>query len=357
MVGVRTVRRLGIVAENGASQELGRRPPSLLRIALAGLGEIGTTAHLPALCADPRVEVCAVVDTDEQRLSMVGAGLPEEVLRTTDLSAALAAADPEAVVLATPPWVTPGLVETVLTAGKYVLAEKPLAVNMAAAETLQALDPAQLERLQIGFTFRHDPAIERLRDLIRDGSFGSPLLIRIGFFGEPAEPLGSPEQYARILRDLECAPPIVHEGAHFCDWLNLLLAGRPQAIDGWRLQTDPALPAANVNGYVIRYPGDTTVLIEVAWLYPRGRQPASFISFTGPGAHADLDPDSFELRLATRDRTEVMRGRGDRHARCFGIQLQRFIACVEAGTRCTPGIHEALASLEYTDLLVASMNG
>jgi myo-inositol 2-dehydrogenase/D-chiro-inositol 1-dehydrogenase len=353
----RTARMPGIVAESGASQELGSRPPPLLRIALAGLGEIGTTAHLPTLTADPGVELCAVVDADEQRLSIVGAGLPEQVLRTTDLSAALAAADPDAVVLATPPWVTTGLVETVLAAGKYVLAEKPLGVNMAATEALRALDPAQLERLQIGFTFRHDPAIERLRDLIQDGTFGCPLLIRIGFFGEPADPWGNQEQYARILRDLEFAPPIVHEGAHFCDWLNLMLPGQPQAVHGWRLQTDPALPMANVNGYVIRYPDDTTVLIEVAWLYPRGRQPRSFISFTGPGAHADLDPDSYELRLATRDRTEVIRGQGDRHARCFGIQLQRFIASFEAGTRCTPGIHEALASLEYTDLLVASMDG
>jgi predicted dehydrogenase len=329
----------------------------LVRIALAGLGDIGTSAHLPALSADPRVEVCAVVDPDEQRLSIVGAGLSEQVFRTTNLSAALSAADPDAVVLATPPWVTPGLVETVLAAGKYVLAEKPLAVNMAGTEALQTLDPRQLERLQIGFTFRHDPAIERLRDLIRAGTFGSPLLVRIGFFGEPADPVGDPEHHARLLRDIEYAPPIVHEGAHFCDWLNLLLPGQPQAIAGWCLQTDSALPTANVNGYMIRYPDDTTVLIEVAWLYPRGRQPRGFISLTGPGAHADLDPDSFELRLATRDRTEVTRGQGDRHARCFRIQLQRFIASFEEGTRCTPGIHEALASLRYTDLLVASMNG
>jgi myo-inositol 2-dehydrogenase / D-chiro-inositol 1-dehydrogenase len=352
---VRPVRLLG-VAKRGRSQWLRTRPLSLLRAALVGLGEIATTAHLPAIIADPQAELCAVVDVDEERLSTLGAALPAQVLRTTDLSDALATADPDAVVLATPPWVTPGLVETVLTAGKYVLAEKPLGVNMAATEALQALDPRQLQRLQIGFTFRHDPAIERLRDLIRDGSFGSPLLVRIGFFGEPADPLGNPEQHSRILRELGFAPPIVHEGAHFCDWLNLLLPGQPQEITGWSFRTDPALPAANVNGHVIRYPDDTTVLLEVAWLYPRGRQPRGFISFTGPGAHADLDPDSYELRVATQGHTEVVRGQGDRHARCFGIQLQRFIACVESGTRCTPGIQEALASLNYTDLLVASMD-
>jgi predicted dehydrogenase len=141
----------------------GDRQP-LVRVALAGLGDIGTTAHLPALSADSRVEVCAVVDVDEQRLSIVGAGLPEQVFRTTDLSAALAA--------------------------------------------------------------------ERLRDLIRDGYFGSPLLIRIGFFGEPADPLGNPEHYARMVRDLEFAAPIVHEGAHFCDWLNLLLPGPERSTGG-----------------------------------------------------------------------------------------------------------------------------
>jgi myo-inositol 2-dehydrogenase / D-chiro-inositol 1-dehydrogenase len=349
--------RLVGVAQGGRSQGHRRRPLSLLRIALVGLGEIATGAHLPALLANPQAEVCAVVDVDEHRLSTVGAGLSEQVLRTTDLSDALVTADPDAVVLATPPWVTPGLVETVLAAGKYALAEKPLAVNMAATEALQALDPGQLARLQIGFTFRHDPAIERLRGLISDGCFGSPLLVRIGFFGEPADPRCNPEQHSRILRELGYAPPIVHEGAHFCDWLNLLLPGQPEEISGWGFRTDPALPAANVNGHVIRYPDGTTVLFEVAWLYPPGRQPRGFISFTGPDAHADLDPDSYELRFATHERTEVMRGNGERHARCFGIQLQRFIASVQSRTACTPGIHEALASLNYTDLLVASMDG
>lgn len=328
-----------------------------MRIALVGLGEIATNEHLPALLANPKAELCAVVDVDEHRLSAVGAGLSDQVLRSTDLADALVRSDPDAMVLATPPWVTPGVVETLLAAGKYVLAEKPLAVNMAATEALQALDPGQLARLQIGFTFRHDPAIERLRDLIRDGSFGSPLLVRIGFFGEPADPHGNPAQHARILRELGYAPPIVHEGAHFCDWLNLLLPEPPEEVSGWCFKTDPALPAANVNGHVIRYPDGTTVLFEVAWLYPPGRQPHGFISFTGPDAHADLDPDSYELRLATHERTEVMRGHGERHARCFGIQLERFLASVESGTPCTPGIREALASLNYTDMLVASMEG
>ena len=98
-----------------------------LRIALVGLGDIAVRAHLPALAREPRAALVAAADIEEKRL----AAAPDGVRRTTDVVSVLTDPDVDAVVIATPPAVTAGLVRTALEAGKWVLAEKPLGLSVA----------------------------------------------------------------------------------------------------------------------------------------------------------------------------------------------------------------------------------
>lgn len=239
--------------------------------------------------------------------------------------------------------------------GLYVLAEKPIAPALAEASQLCALESSVLDRLQIGFTYRHDPAIERLRELVTSGAFGSPLLIRIGFFDEPADPERNPEHFRRIVETMRHGAPIVHEGAHICDWLNLFLDAAPVDVGAWGLRTDAAFTTPNLNGFSITYGDGTIAMIEVAWLYPLGRFPKSYITLTGPSGHAELDPDSFQLRFNAGTHVEILSGKQDRRVRCFGIQLDRFVTSFEAGSAPVPGIREAVASLSFTDLLETAL--
>ena len=140
---------------------------SPLRIGLIGLGEIALRAHLPALEREPRATLVAVADTDSGRLDAA----PADVRTTADTASVLADPSIDAVVIATPPSSTARLVRAALEAGKWVLAEKPLACSLAeTAEVREA--PGAAERLQIGLTYRHHPAVERLRELIAAGSSG-----------------------------------------------------------------------------------------------------------------------------------------------------------------------------------------
>ena len=106
----------------------------MVQVALVGLGDIGLGAHLPALRRHPDVDVAAVVDPVAERALATG-------LESVDLADVLAS-DLTAVVLATPPWVTPDLAVRCLQAGKYVLAEKPVATSVAAAAAYDVLTAA-----------------------------------------------------------------------------------------------------------------------------------------------------------------------------------------------------------------------
>ncbi|HEY5058735.1 MAG TPA: Gfo/Idh/MocA family oxidoreductase [Gaiellaceae bacterium] len=313
-----------------------------LNVALVGLGDIGERAHLPALLREPRVRVAALVDLDEKLVALAAARAPS-AKTTTAIEEVLVDPTIHAVVLATPSWVTSRLAASALEAGKYVLAEKPLASTLAEAEQIAAMPQARA-RLQIGLTYRHHPSVERLKDLLRDDVLGRPLLVQASVCDERSDPEGDPEGFGRRLRSLERNPPVVTDGVHACDRLNYLLEASPTRVRGWALKSDPGYATANANGAVLEYEDGTVVRLEVIWLFPV-LPPSQFV-ITGPLGRALLDPPTFALRveLAGGD-VEELAAPGDKTEVCFTRQLGRFVDACLAGTPPVPGIDAALASL------------
>jgi len=314
-----------------------------LRIALIGLGDIAVRAHLPALAREQRVAVVAVADLEEVRLATA----PKGARRTTDVASVLTDPEVDAVVIATPPAATAGLVRAALEAGKWVLAEKPLGLSVAETADVRAA-PGATDRLQIGLTYRHHPAVDRLRELIADGTLGRPLLIQSALCDEPANPDQDPRAYARRLRSLERIPPVVSDGVHACDRINYLLGEPPVDVSGWSLRTDPTYASANVNGGVLAYEDGTIARLDVVWLTPV--LPQSQFVVTGPKGLANLDPPTFRLTVELADgTTENYEPPGDKTEVCFALQLQRFVDAALAGTAPVPGLDEAIASLELAE--------
>ena len=318
---------------------------SPVRIALVGLGDIAVRAHLPALQRDDRAELAAVVDVDEARLVAASALVPgvrasgsvEDVLQDDSI---------DAVILATPAWVTPGLVRAALEAGKYVLAEKPLAPTLAEQLELRSL-PGVTERLQVGLTYRHHPAVDRLRELVASDGLGRPLYIQASVCDERADPVGEPENYARRLRALEHGLPIVLDGIHACDRLNLLFGEAPVDLTAWALTSSPDYASPNVNGAALTYGDGSIVRLEVIWLYPV-LPPSQFV-VTGPRGRAVLHPPTFELRIEIDGKTEVVSPPGDKTESCFALQLERFLTACSEGTAPVPGLKDALAASELCE--------
>lgn len=316
-----------------------------MRTALVGLGDIGRTAHLPALRRHPQVELAALVDVDASRLADAA---PAGVRAITDIDEVLADDTVDAVVLATPPWVTTGLAIRAVRAGKYVLAEKPVATSVEVAAAYDALDGDETARLQVGLTYRHDPAIETLGGWLRDGRLGRPLLVRAHIYDERRDP--SDEEHTERLRNtLAHGTPVVHEGAHVFDWLAVLLgAGTPTVDDAWALRTDADLPAANLVGARLTYQDSTVALVEFGWL--TDALPRSEVTFLGPRGHAVLHGSTFDLELTTSDGHERVEFDGDRTTRCFDRQLTRFVE-LAAGERAhpEPGLAAGRAALETSE--------
>jgi predicted dehydrogenase len=111
------------------------------RLGLLGCGSFGTFLA-DAIAELPTAELAAVADTQKDLAVGVAAAHPSAAIET-DLDGLLADRHIDIVVIATPPWTHAPLAAHALRAGRHVLVEKPLAVDVdgcrhvaaAAAET------------------------------------------------------------------------------------------------------------------------------------------------------------------------------------------------------------------------------
>lgn len=150
----------------------------MLQVAVAGLGWWGRQV-VRSLTTSTHLRVVRAVEPD----AAAHAGFAQEHGLSLSPSLTEALRDPQvqAVVLCTPQALHAAQVQEAAAAGRHVFCEKPLAMTRADAEaSVEACRRAGLV-LGIGHERRFEPAMRRLRALLREGRLGTPLHIEANF--------------------------------------------------------------------------------------------------------------------------------------------------------------------------------
>lgn len=132
-----------------------------IRIAIVGFGKIARDEHLPAIAADPRFSLAAVVTRS---------GDPEiGVSAFTTLGDLLAAMPGEidAVSLCTPPRARHAIAAEAIAAGLAVLLEKPPTATLGELEDLEARAQAAGTGLYAAWHSQHAPAVGQVAAMLR----------------------------------------------------------------------------------------------------------------------------------------------------------------------------------------------
>jgi predicted dehydrogenase len=125
-----------------------------MRFGVLGTGHWARSVHAAALAAHPSAELVGVWGRDVARAKAVGAEF--DVPGYADLGALLA--DVDAVAVSVPPGVQVGLAERAATAGKHLLLEKPIALDVAGADRVVAAVRSARVASVVFFTFRFQAA-------------------------------------------------------------------------------------------------------------------------------------------------------------------------------------------------------
>lgn len=323
-----------------------------VKLGIVGCGDIVVSQHLPALNNHTHVTIRAVCDVDAAR-SERARKIAGSTYHTTDYMEIFNDHDIDAVLICTPPWVTPSITKAALKAGKDVLCEKPMALSLSEAEEVAAVEAESGAFLQVGFTYRHGPLMDALHDWIESGRLGRPLLFRFSVFDEVWDPEGNPEHYDRIYKTMQNGAPCIHDGAHLMDHLTLLTGSAPSLVIASGLSSRKEFPAPNYNYAMIQFANGDQAKIEIGWFYPN--LPSDHFQILGPQGFAYLDKVNNEAVLVQGELTERIQLSEDRVRNCFRAQLKKFIACVQSRTTPVPGSREGIASLRLTLAMARSI--
>jgi predicted dehydrogenase len=242
----------------------------ILRAVVVGPGFIGAV-HADALRRNG-VEVTAFVGSgsDAGRTRAREMRIPFYAT----LADALAASPVDCVHIATPNYLHAVLAREAIAAGKHVVCEKPLAMNVAEGETLLRLARDAGVVHAVNFNFRFYTLVREMRDAVRRGALGELYLI---------------------------------QGGYLQDWLLF-------ATD-WNWRLDPALGGslraiADIGSHWLDLAGFVTgqhpasLAADLATFLPvRHRPTTSVETFSGK----ELSPDDYEpVQLATDDYGSVL---------------------------------------------------
>src|SRR5260370_15097087 len=146
-------------------------------VALIGSGGIALANHVPGIALCPEAKLVVLCDTNPATLEKASqlTGITET---TTNYQDVLKRADVHAVIIATPNYVHAPIALAAVAAGRHVLCEKPLAMNLDEAIRMYRAAEAAKVRHMTAFTYRFVPAMHYMSHLVQSGALGKPYHFR-----------------------------------------------------------------------------------------------------------------------------------------------------------------------------------
>ena len=222
-----------------------------IKVAVVGYGYWGPNLVRNTI-ERPELELVTLCERDRQRAAAFTARVPG-VAVTAELDEVLGDDAVDAVVVATPPRTHHPIVKAALEAGKHVLVEKPLATTAADAQELVDLAADRGLVLMPGHTFVYSPAVNKIRELIRDDVVGE-----VYFVTSSRMNLGK-YQADGVVCDL--AP---HDISILLYWLDQPVV---EVAASARSVFQEGVPEAAF--LTLTFAGGTAANIQISWLAPR----------------------------------------------------------------------------------------
>jgi predicted dehydrogenase len=242
-----------------------------MRIGLIGCGNVGVNAHIPAVQANEGMTIVAVADPTPERLQVAAAaaGLEPGDLHA-DWQDLLVRDDVDAVIVSTPQRFRPEVVIAAATAGKHVLAEKPLALTPAEAQAM--IDAARANEVTLATVHNYHfmPVYRDIKEVLASGEIGQPEIAVLNYLGVEDRPGVAAYSPRWRHRAADSGGGVLMDMLHVVYLANWFMGGPPLAVSAWvdkRLDGD----------------GDVEDVALVRYAYENGQALVNMAWGVGPG--------------------------------------------------------------------------
>lgn len=188
-------------------------------------------------------------------------------------------------------------------AGKHVLCEKPLALNLDEVDAIKEAARKHGRVVAEAFMYRHHPQTLKVQELVREGSFGTLQLIRGSFsfvLAREGDVRLKPEWGGGSLWDLGCYP---------ISYARSVVGGDPLEVFGWQVTGPTGIDETFVGQ--LRFADDVLMQFDSSFAIPFH----SFMEIVGSQATLNVPrpfkPETDEKIYLTRDgKTETIKVKG-----------------------------------------------
>ena len=307
-----------------------------MKVALLGAGWFGREAHLRNLIRMDGVEVTAVSSRSDESLEAARELVGPDLVCSKDWREVVTMDEIDAVIIALTNDQQHAAAMAALGAGKHVMCEKPLGLNLSQCDEIIACAESARKVLQIGHEMRFQALYEEMKQRIVRGDVGDLQLMWCREFRGPMRPgWRSSEAYT--------GGTILEKNVHHIDLFNWIMDRPPLRVSahgGTNVLTDrEGLDNAQV---LIEYEGGRRASLELCLFAPKGGE--CEIGVCGDQGRIDTRNQALELTYHPFDERAaeqlVISDVGDaanfvdssgRVDRGIGPQLEHFIDCVRTG--------------------------
>ncbi|WP_020673067.1 inositol 2-dehydrogenase [Amycolatopsis nigrescens] len=320
-----------------------------MRLALFGGGRIGRV-HADSIAGHPRAELAWVCDPMPDAAQAVAAR--HGATATADVDAVLADRSVDAVVIASSTPTHVDLLTRAVRAGKAVLCEKPIDLDIGRVDACWAEIGSADANVMVGFNRRFDLSFRELRDRVHAGEIGRIEQLTI-ISRDPAPP---PAEYVAksggLFRDM---------AIHDLDMARFVLGDIVEVqATGANLVEDYIEDCGDIDSGVVVLRSAAGALCHITnsrrctFGYDQRLE-----AFGSDGMLTVYNQLPTSVRYAGPDRTEAARPYLDffleRYGPTYHAELDHFVTAVEKGDRPEPGFADGRAALALADAAEESM--
>ncbi len=323
-----------------------------IRIGIIGAGNIAQSQHIPAYLRLKDVELVAVCDLKEERAKEVAEKYGMKY-STTSINDLVALEELDAVDICAWNNAHAQAAIAAAAAGKHILCEKPMALNVQQAEEMLKASKKSGKVFMMGFVNRFRPDSIVLKDMLDTGKFGEIYYSKTGWLRRRGTPLGWFTDTSKA-----GGGPVIDIGVHVID-LTWYLMGKPKpisvsatvhkdklgnyktkgvgrwvAFDTDNLKFDTEDSAAGI----IRFENGASMNFEVSWAI-NAKDTGIYSHIFGTKAGASLNPFAIYGEDADylMDSTPTI-GKDDR----FFNEISHFIDCIKTGSQPVSSAQDGL---------------
>ena len=318
-----------------------------LNFAIVGCGLIGRK-RATALGAAVRLRYAC--DLDAERAASL-AQLAPGCQAIGDYHAALADPAVDAVIVATLNAALAPIALDAVRAGKYVLVEKPGALNAAQLRAVQAAAPQTGARVRLGYNHRFHPALRQARELVDAGVLG-PLMFLRARYGH-----GGRKGYDREWRadpKLSGGGELIDQGVHLIDLAGWFLGDFP-TVEGHATTSFWDMPVDDNAFLSLRTAAGQTAWLHVScteWknlfsleLYGR----VGKIAIDGLGGSYGVERCTYYRMLPQMGPPETKVWEYPGSDESWALETAAFVDDIRLGREPAPGLRDGIRTLEIVE--------